>query len=194
MPRIGTEVAALGRYAPAGAKVHADDTPVPVPVPVLDHTTIVRPAPAWYRYTSNRTGKRPQQHLQDFHGILQVDPYGGNGCQPSRKSPRPSTDRSNGGRRSRATVMTVASRSITTRANAPRRFTVWWRRPNSTGSTRKPESRPHARRRPSRRQHRRATALELRLRSAGASGSRRRRQRRRPNWNATWHKTTSRRA
>ena len=58
-------VAALGRYTLAGVKVHADDTPVPLA--------------AWYRYSPNRKGEHPQQHLSDYRGILQADAYGGYG-------------------------------------------------------------------------------------------------------------------
>lgn len=87
-------VAALGRYTLAGAKVHADDTPVPVLDPGRGKTKTGRlwvyvrddrpagstePPAAWYRYTPNRKGEHPQQHLQDFHGVLQADAYGGFG-------------------------------------------------------------------------------------------------------------------
>lgn len=85
-------VAALGRYALAGAKVHADDTPVPVLSPGLGKTKTGRlwvyvrddrpagspDAPAvWFRYSPDRKGEHPQQHLRAFNGILQADAYGG---------------------------------------------------------------------------------------------------------------------
>jgi transposase len=86
-------VAALGRYALAGAKVHADDTPVPVLDPGRGRTKTGwlwvyvrddRPAgsteaAAWYRYSPNRKGCHPQDHLKDYRGILQADAYGGYG-------------------------------------------------------------------------------------------------------------------
>jgi transposase len=87
-------VAALGRYTLAGAKVHADDTPVPVLDPGRGRTKTGRlwvyvrddrpaagtePPAAWYRYSPNRKGEHPQDHLKDFRGILQADAYGGYG-------------------------------------------------------------------------------------------------------------------
>ena len=87
-------VAALGRYALAGGKVHADDTPVPVLDPGRGRTKTGRlwvyvrddrpagntePPAAWYRYSPNRKGEHPQGHLKDYRGILQADAYGGYG-------------------------------------------------------------------------------------------------------------------
>jgi len=87
-------VAALGRYTLASAKVHADDTPVPVLDPGRGRTKTGRlwvyvrddrpagstePPAAWYRYSPDRRGEHPQDHLKDFHGILQADAYGGYG-------------------------------------------------------------------------------------------------------------------
>lgn len=87
-------VAALGRYTLASAKVHADDTPVPVLDPGRGKTKTGRlwvyvrddrpaggtePPAAWYRYSPNRKGEHPQGHLKDFRGILQADAYGGYG-------------------------------------------------------------------------------------------------------------------
>jgi transposase len=85
-------VAALGRYVLAGEKVHADDTPVPVLDPGRGQTKTGRlwvyvrddrpaasnSAPAaWYQYSPDRKGERPQGHLSTFGGILQADAYGG---------------------------------------------------------------------------------------------------------------------
>jgi transposase len=85
-------VAALGRYALAGAKVHADDTPVAVLDPGRGRTKTGRlwvyvrddraagsnEAPAvWFRYSPDRKGEHPQKHLESFSGILQADAYGG---------------------------------------------------------------------------------------------------------------------
>jgi transposase len=85
-------VAALGRYALAGAKVHADDTPVKVLDPgrgrtktgrlwvyVRDDRPAASPDPpaVWFRYSPDRKGEHPQAHLNSFRGILQADAYGG---------------------------------------------------------------------------------------------------------------------
>ena len=85
-------VAALGRYALAGVKVHTDDTPVPVLDPGRGRTKTGRlwvyvrddrpaastePPAAWYRYSPNRKGEHPQDHLKHYRGILQADAYGG---------------------------------------------------------------------------------------------------------------------
>ena len=85
-------VAALGRYTLAAAKVHADDTPVPVLSPGLGKTKTGRlwvyvredrpagskDAPAaWYQYSPDRKGEHPQRHLKNYSGILQADAYGG---------------------------------------------------------------------------------------------------------------------
>lgn len=85
-------VAALGRYTLAGAKVHADDTPVAVLDPGRGRTKTGRlwvyvrddrpaasqDAPAvWFQYSPDRKGEHPQKHLKKFSGILQADAYGG---------------------------------------------------------------------------------------------------------------------
>jgi transposase len=85
-------VAALGRYALAGAKVHADDTPVAVLDPGRGRTKTGRlwvyvrddragaskDAPAvWFQYSPDRKGEHPERHLENFNGILQADAYGG---------------------------------------------------------------------------------------------------------------------
>ncbi len=85
-------VAALGRYVLAGAKVHADDTPVKVLAPGEGKTRTARlwvyvrddrpsgntaPPAAWYRYTPDRKGEHPRRHLKHFTGILQADAYSG---------------------------------------------------------------------------------------------------------------------
>ena len=85
-------VTALNRYVLSGAKVHADDTPVPVLTPGEGKTktgrlwTYVRddrragnedPPAVWFAYSPNRRGEHPQTHLKSFKGILQADAYGG---------------------------------------------------------------------------------------------------------------------
>jgi len=83
---------ALRSHVFAADVVHADDTPIPVLAPGRGKTktgrlwTYVRDerpsagqtAPAvWFAYSPNRSGEHPQEHLRDFHGILQADGYAG---------------------------------------------------------------------------------------------------------------------
>ena len=83
---------ALGRYVRAAAKVHADDTPLPVLDPGRGKTRTARlwtyvrddrpagcldPPAVWYRYSPDRKGIHPQTHLAGFTGILQADGYAG---------------------------------------------------------------------------------------------------------------------
>jgi len=83
---------ALGRYVLAAEKVHADDTPVKVLDPGAGKTKTGRlwvyvrddrpagnpaPAAAWYRYSPDRKGEHPQDHLKKYQGILQADAYAG---------------------------------------------------------------------------------------------------------------------
>ena len=87
-------VEALARYVMAGEKLHADDTPLPVLDPGRGRTktgrlwTYVRDdrpagsteAPAvLFRYSPDRRGERPKEHLAPFTGILQADAYAGFG-------------------------------------------------------------------------------------------------------------------
>jgi len=83
---------ALGEYVLAAEKLHADDTPVPVLAPGTGKTkqgrlwTYVRddrasgstdPPAVLFRYSPDRKGKHPCEHLQHFRGILQADGYAG---------------------------------------------------------------------------------------------------------------------
>jgi transposase len=76
----------------AAAKLHADDTPVPVLAPGMGKTKTARlwtyvrddrpaadtTAPAvWFAYSEDRKGEHPKQHLSKFSGILQADGYAG---------------------------------------------------------------------------------------------------------------------
>jgi transposase len=85
-------VDALRRHVMAGAKVHADDTPIPVLSPGNGKTktgrlwTYVRddrpaassvPPAVWFAYTPDRKGEHPQRHLKKFAGTLQADAYAG---------------------------------------------------------------------------------------------------------------------
>lgn len=88
-------VAALRRYVLSSAKLHGDDTPIPVLSPGTGKTatgrlwTYVRddrpagslePPAVWFAYSPNRKGEHPQRHLQTFTGILQADAYAGFGA------------------------------------------------------------------------------------------------------------------
>jgi transposase len=85
-------VAALERYVMASAKLHGDDTPVPVLSPGKGRTKTGRlwayvrddrpsagpdPPAVLYRYSPDRKAERPQVHLRAFTGILQADAYSG---------------------------------------------------------------------------------------------------------------------
>src|SRR5450755_4567386 len=85
-------VGAIQKHVLAGAKLHADDTPMPVLAPGSGKTktgrlwTYVRDdrpagedaAPAvWFAYSEDRKGERPRQHLKNFKGGLQADAYAG---------------------------------------------------------------------------------------------------------------------
>jgi len=83
---------ALARHVLAAAKVHADDTPVPVLAPGAGRTKTGRlwayvrddrpaadatPPAVLFRYSPDRKGRHPQTHLKGFRGILQADAYAG---------------------------------------------------------------------------------------------------------------------
>ena len=82
----------IGRHVTAAAKVHADDTTVPVLDPGRGRTKTGRlwvyvrddrpaasldPPAAYYRYTPTREGRHPCAHLKDFAGTLQADGFSG---------------------------------------------------------------------------------------------------------------------
>ena len=83
---------AIGEHVMAASKLHADDTPVPVLEPGRGRTKTGRiwvyvrddrpcgseePPAAFYRYSPDRKGERPQSHLEPFTGVLQADAYAG---------------------------------------------------------------------------------------------------------------------
>jgi len=85
---------ALTRYVMGAGKLHADDTPVPVLDPGRGKTktgrlwTYVRddrpadsdePPAVLFRYSPDRRGEHPKEHLKRFTGILQADAYAGFG-------------------------------------------------------------------------------------------------------------------
>ena len=83
---------AVGAHVMAASKLHADDTPVPVLEPGRGRTKTGRlwayvrddrpsgseePPAAFYRYSPDRKGERPREHLASFSGVLQADAYAG---------------------------------------------------------------------------------------------------------------------
>lgn len=85
-------VQVLGQHVFSAAKLHADDTPVPVLSPGLGRTktgrlwAYVRDDRPWgsaaapavlFRYSGDRKGEHPRHHLSDFKGVLQADGYAG---------------------------------------------------------------------------------------------------------------------
>ena len=84
--------AMIGAHVMAAPVIHTDDTPIAVLAPGLGKTrtgrlwtylTDERPwrgerAPAaWYRFSPDRKGERPREHLASFHGVIQADAYSG---------------------------------------------------------------------------------------------------------------------
>ncbi len=74
------------------AKIHSDDTPVPMLVPGKGKTAQGRlwayvvddrasgangPPLVWYKFTQTRSGTHPQTELKTFTGLLQADGYAG---------------------------------------------------------------------------------------------------------------------
>jgi len=83
---------ALRRHVFAAAKLHADDTPLPVLAPGNGKTRTARlwtyvrddrasgatePSAVWFAYSPDRKGEHPQAHLAGFTGVLQADAYAG---------------------------------------------------------------------------------------------------------------------
>lgn len=82
----------IGRHALSGARIHADDTPMPMLSPGRGKTQTARvwaylrddrpfggpdPPAVFYEFTPDRKGEHPQRRLRDFRGILQADAYAG---------------------------------------------------------------------------------------------------------------------
>jgi transposase len=89
---VAPVVEALRQHVTSAAKIHADDTPVPVLAPGTGKTktgrlwTYVRddrpagdttPPAVWFAYSPDRKGEHPRQHLESFRGVLQADGYAG---------------------------------------------------------------------------------------------------------------------
>ena len=85
-------IEAVRRHVLAANRIHGDDTPVPVLDPGRGKTktgrlwTYVRderptggeaPPAAWFAYSPDRKGERPQAHLAGFLGTLHADAYAG---------------------------------------------------------------------------------------------------------------------
>src|SRR5262249_29544353 len=83
---------AVGRYVKGALKIHGDDIPIPVLSPGNGKTKTGRlwpyvrddrpwadtaPPAVWFKYSPDRKGERPLEHLSDYRGILQADGYAG---------------------------------------------------------------------------------------------------------------------
>jgi transposase len=93
----------LEDYVMAAQKLHADDTPIPVLAPGTGKTKSGRlwaylrddrpagstdPPAVLFRYSPDRKGERPREHLKRHRGILQADAYGGfNGLYDREQEP-----------------------------------------------------------------------------------------------------------
>jgi transposase len=96
-------LAALEDYVVAAHKLHADDTPIPVLAPGTGKTKSGRlwaylrddrpagstdPPAVLFRYSPDRKGERPGEHLKRFRGTLQADAYAGfNGLYDRKDEP-----------------------------------------------------------------------------------------------------------
>ncbi len=83
---------ALAAHVLSARSIHGDDTPVPVLAPGTGKTRTARlwtyvrdeqphggeaPPAVFFRYSPNRKGEHPQQHLKDFEGVLHADGFAG---------------------------------------------------------------------------------------------------------------------
>jgi transposase len=95
---------AIGAYALAQGVVWTDDTPIAVLAPGRGKTRQGRfwvyafdprpwggtgPPAAFYRYSPDRKGERPQGHLAGFEGWLHADAYAGYGALSAPKNGKP---------------------------------------------------------------------------------------------------------
>jgi transposase len=99
-------MALIDRHVLAAARLHGDDTTVPVLAKgrtvtgrvwtyVRDDRPFAGPAPpaAMFRYSRDRTGEHPQRHLARYRGILQADAYAGfNELYAANRKPGPITE------------------------------------------------------------------------------------------------------
>ena len=96
----------IAAHVLAAERLHGDDTPAPVPakgktatarawVYVRDDAPFGGPDPpaALFRYSRDRSGDHPVEHLRTFTGILQADIYAGyNRLYAAGRSPGPVTE------------------------------------------------------------------------------------------------------
>ena len=96
-------VEAIGRHVLAAARIHADDTTVPVLAKGKTDTgrlwAYVRddrpfggtdPPAAVFRYSRSRSGEYPKKHLATYGGIMQADAYAGyDDLYDGRRKPSP---------------------------------------------------------------------------------------------------------
>lgn len=99
-------MALIDAHVLAGARLHGDDTTVPVLAKgqtitgrvwtyVRDDRPFAGPAPpaAMFRYSRDRTAGHPQRHLAGYSGILQADAYAGfNELYAAGRKPGPITE------------------------------------------------------------------------------------------------------
>jgi transposase len=82
----------IGAYVMAAEIIHTDDTPIAVLAPGLGRTrtgriwtyvvderswTGSRAPAAYYRFSPDRKGERPRDHLANFQGVIQADAFSG---------------------------------------------------------------------------------------------------------------------
>lgn len=92
LPLLQPLVERIGQEVMSAAKLHADDTPIRVLSPGAGKTKTGRmwvyvrddrpwasatPPAVLFRYTPDRQGKHPREHLKGFKGVLQADGYAG---------------------------------------------------------------------------------------------------------------------
>jgi transposase len=83
---------AIGRHVLAAGAIFADDTPVSMLAPGTGRTQTARlwtyarderpwggsaPPAAWYRFSGDRKGQHPEDHLARFRGFMHADGYAG---------------------------------------------------------------------------------------------------------------------
>ena len=83
---------AIGRHVLAGQAIFADDTPVAMLAPGTGKTQTARlwaygrderpwgsaiPPASWYRFSSDRKGEHPKDHLSKYSGWMHADGYAG---------------------------------------------------------------------------------------------------------------------
>jgi transposase len=82
----------IGAQVMAAPVLHTDDTPIQLLAPGLGRTRTARiwvyltderpwrgsrPPAAYYRFSPDRKGERPREHLAGFRGVIQADAFGG---------------------------------------------------------------------------------------------------------------------